>query len=347
VIHHARRARVAILLSLLAIAAAAAPVSATFPGTNGRIAFMRFDEFGLFQVWTANPDLTHQVQLTHAPDDGWFPHWSPDRTRIAFSSGRSDPDRSDGIEVHDVFTMRADGTDVRKVTDSVGYSATPSWSPDGRWLVFSADRADYPSSQGTYRIASDGTGPITRVTSLPAGSVWQELARYSPDGKRLVFTEYRQLPSDNPDDPPIEQSALFTVRHDGRDARQLTPWAISAADADWSPDGRQIVFSARLRENQQVQSVMVVDPNGQHLRQLTSGDGVSGDGPDFRYQESFNPAWSPDGSKIIFVRARYTDADGFAMGLMTMRPDGRNAAFISTLPAEEHQPDWGTARPFR
>ncbi len=89
--------------------------------------------------------------------------------------------------------------------------------------------------------------------------------------------------------------------------------------------------------------MMVVDENGHHLEELTRRDGLTGEGADFRYQESFNPAWSPDGRKVIFVRASYTDADGFAMGLMTMRPDGSRASFVSAARSEEHQPDWGTA----
>ena len=91
---HARRLLAAASLSLLVLASAAGPASAALqPGPNGRIAFMRFDEDGRFRVWAANPDMTHQVQLTHGPDwDGWFPTWSPDGTRIAFSSSHEDPD---------------------------------------------------------------------------------------------------------------------------------------------------------------------------------------------------------------------------------------------------------------
>ncbi len=132
---HARRMRAAILLSLLVVAAAATPASATLPGKNGQIAFQRFDADGHFQVWTANPDLTHQVQLTFGTDDGEWQSWSPDGSRIAFSSHRSDPDPTDDLEVIDVFTMRADGSGVRKITDSRGDKrVSPSWSPDGRWL---------------------------------------------------------------------------------------------------------------------------------------------------------------------------------------------------------------------
>src|SRR5262245_60154514 len=120
-IHHARRLATAFPIALLVIVALAAPAFATNPGPNGRIAFMRFDADGLFQVWVANPDMTHQVQLTNGPSDAWFPSWSPDGRRIVFASHRTDPDPTDDNEIMDVFTMRADGSDVRQVTRTDGY----------------------------------------------------------------------------------------------------------------------------------------------------------------------------------------------------------------------------------
>jgi TolB protein len=328
-----------VLVGLLIVAAT--PTAATFPGPNGRITFMRSDSDGRFQLWVADPDLSDQRQLTRGPvDDAWFPSWSPDGTRIAFSSSRTDPDPTDDREIHDVFTMRTDGTDVRRITDSNGYSGKPSWSPEGRWLVFDADRGDYPTRQGIYVVAADGSAPARRVTRLPGTSAWQELARFSPDGKSLVFDEARTIETE---DGPVDQTALFTVRLDGSKLRRVTPWEISAADADWSPDGRRLVFAARLAEADFVQSVMTIDPDGRGLRLLTPGDQARGEGDAFRYQESFNPAWSPDGRSIIFVRATYTEAQGFAMGLQTMKPNGSRRTALSF--GEEHQPDWGSVPP--
>ena len=347
-LHHARRLVAAISLALLVAATLAGPASATLPGENGRIVFMRFDADGRFQVWTANPDMTHQVQLTHGPDwDGWFPSWSPDHTRIAFSSYHEDPDPEGGPEIHDVYTMKADGTDVRKITDSQGYNGKPSWSPDGRWLLFDADRSDYPASQGIYRIRSDGSGSPQRITSLPAGSGWQELARYSPDGRRIVFNEVRVItvPQDDGATAEVEQAALFTVRADGTRLRRITPWELSAADADWSPDGSRLVFSARPASAQGLMDVMTVDADGRHLTNVSRDHHPSSPSADYDYVESFNPAWSPDGRLIVFVHAYWTEDLGFHMGLQTIRPNGTGRHWLSE--GEEHQPDWGSAPALR
>jgi TolB protein len=339
--HHARRRSLAAVCLVGMLLVSAGPASATFPGANGRITFMRSDSEGRFQVWVADPDMTDQQQLTEGPfEDGWFPSWSPDGTRIAFSSARTDPDPTDDREIHDVFTMRADGSDVRLITDSRGYSGKPSWSPDGRWLAFDADRGDYPARQGIYVVASDGSTPPRRVTRLPFTSGWQELARFSPDGRSLVFDEVRSIQTE---DGSVDQTALFTVRTDGSKLRRITPWEISAADADWSPDGKRLVFAARLAQADFMQSVMTIHADGRGLKLLTPGDQARGEGDAFRYQESFNPAWSPDGTRIIFVRATFTEAEGFAMGLQTMKPNGTGRMAMSF--GEEHQPDWGSVPP--
>jgi len=345
----ARRALAAASLALLAACAVAVPASATFPGPNGRLVFMRFEPDGRPQVWTANPDMTRQVQLTHGPEwDGWFPSWSPDHQRVAFSSYHEDPDPFGGPEISDVYTMKADGTDVRKLTDSHGYNGKPSWSPDGQWLLFDADRGDYPASQGIYAIRSDGSGGLRRITTLPADSSWQELARFSPDGSRIAFDEVRggnEVQNRRQFLLAGEQDAVFTVRPDGTDLRQITPWGMHIGDADWSPDGKRLVFSGQPSHIGNIGDVLISDADGSHLKDLTQDDGLTGIGRDsaVRYSESFNPAWSPDGATIVFVHAEYTTETGFHMGLQTMNPDGSGRAWLSQ--GEEHQPDWGSAPP--
>ena len=345
----ARARRITAIVAVLLLATvSAAPAAATYPGVNGRIAYMAFDEQGQFQIWTANPDLTHRVQLTDVSPGSSWPSWSPDGTRIAFQSGRTDPDPTDDQEVQDIFTMRADGTDLRQVTDSLGDSEKPAWSPDGRWLVFAADRADYPRSQGIYIVPSDGSAPPRRVTTLPTGSIWQELARYSPDGTRIVFTEYRggkELPNRQAGRTVAQQSALFTIRLDGTELRQVTPWGIAAGDADWSPDGARLVFGAQPTHQGNIGDIHVADADGGHLKDLTQDHGFTGPGrlSSVWYEESINPAWSPDGTQIIFLHFSFTEADGFEAGLQVMSPDGSNRRYLGSERVEGHQPDWGTA----
>jgi Tol biopolymer transport system component len=342
--------RVAPALALVIASVAVPPASAVLPGTNGRIAFMRFDADGFGQVWVANPDMTHQVQLTSGRNDGWFPTWSPDGARIAFGSGRADPDLDDGVQISDIFTMRPDGTDVRKLTDAVGDSEKPAWSPDGRWLVYSADRASYPDGMGLYLIRSDGRGTPQRLTSLPDGAIWQELARFSPDGSRIVFDEYRggHLLRNHQDGSVVgEQAALFTIRPDGTDKRQVIPWGVHGTDADWSPDRKRLVFAGQPTHIGNIGDVLVADADGSHLEDLTQDHGLTGIGSEtaFQYAESFNPAWSPDGTIIIFVHGEFTADSGFHGGFQVMNSDGTGRHWLSQ--AEEHQPDWSSVPAIR
>ena len=343
---HTRRTVAAVLAIVTLLALPGSHASAAFPGANGRITFMRVDADGWFQIWVADADMTNQVQITHGAGGSGFPSWSPDGTRIVFDSHRTDPDLNDDYEISDVFTMRPDGTDVVKLTDSVGFSGHPSWSPDGRWVIFDADRADYPRGQGLYLVRSDGSGGLRRLTSLPEGSIWQELGRFSPDGSRIVFDEGRGgtvLPNHREGTVVGEGWALFSVRADGSDRRQLTTWGSHCGDADWSPDGKRIVCGGQPTHGGNIGDVLILDADGRHLKDLTQDHGISGaTEPSFWYEESFNPTWSPDGRKITFVHASFRAEDGFRMGLQQMNPDGSGRTWLSQ--GEEHQPEIGPVR---
>src|SRR4029078_11749675 len=181
-LRHARRAVAAVLLTLVVIASATGPVAANFPGRNGQIVFQRFDADGNWQIWVANPDLSHQRQITFGPSDNSFPAWSPDGSRIAVQRHRTDPDPTDEIDIQEIFTMRPDGSDVRQITDLASDTEKPGWSPDGRRPLFAPNRAAYPRRIGLYTVRSNGAGAPRRLTHLTGPSFWQELARFSPDG---------------------------------------------------------------------------------------------------------------------------------------------------------------------
>jgi len=301
--------------------------SATSPGKNGRIVFMRKDAAGHWQVWVAGPRLDGAKRITAGPADSGWPVWSPDGRRLAFDSSRTDPDPNDSTPVNDVFTMNPDGTDVTRLTDSVGASADAAWSPDGSRIAFDADRGDPSSKQGIYSMRSDGSD-VRRITTLPPGYEYDLAPSISPDGKRLVFTRYRGKGCPQPF-CQSEKAALFVVALDGTGPRRLTSFAIHAGEADWSPDGKRIVFEAY--PHGPYGDVYVVGADGRDLRNLTRNPvGRAG---------SADPVWSPDGTKILFLDNRVVSGRG-RTGLTTMRPNGSVRTFLSRKNIESHQPDW-------
>ena len=106
---------------------AAGPADATFPGANGKIAFA---DFKTGQIYSINPDGTALTQLTHANGASFMPKWSPDGTKIAFSSDRSGEIR--------IWVMNADGSNQHLLApDAPGYrDFRPHYTPDGKRIVF-------------------------------------------------------------------------------------------------------------------------------------------------------------------------------------------------------------------
>jgi Tol biopolymer transport system component len=75
------------------------------------------------------------VELTNGPQSDNFPAWSPVGDRIAFSSDR------DGD--YEIYTIRPDGTDLKRLTHTPGNDAHMAWSRDGQWIAFTSTRAGF------------------------------------------------------------------------------------------------------------------------------------------------------------------------------------------------------------
>ena len=229
--------------------------------------------------------------------------------------------RGDG---NDIFKMNPDGTGVVKLTDSGSFNGDAGWSPDGSQIAFDSDRRNHQGRLEIHVMDADGSN-VRRLTTLPADAMFDLAPRFSPDGRRIVFTRYITDPG---------RSALFTVGVDGGGLKQLTPWGNGAADADYSPDGKKLVFEA-YPNAQCFGEIYTVDSDGQHLTNIADNRCHAG---------SSDPVWSPNGEKILFTQA-HAFSGGFGFGLATMNPDGSMRHFILRNPntnpdKEKHQPDW-------
>jgi hypothetical protein len=229
------------LASLVAFAVAGAawvlvappPAKAAFPGQNGRKVFWRLDSAGFVQTRVADKDLSDQVKLTSESADSGLAVWKPGSAKLAFDSNRADPDPTDA---RDRRHLQDEPRRLRcRQADRLGVLQRRRGLVTRRKkIAFNSDRRNHQGRFEIHVMNSDGTN-VRRVTTLPADAMFDLAPRFSPDGRRLVFTRYITDPG---------RSALFTVRADGGGLKQLTPWGNGASDADWSPEGKKLVFEA-------------------------------------------------------------------------------------------------------
>jgi dipeptidyl aminopeptidase/acylaminoacyl peptidase len=188
-------------------------------------------------------------QLTYTSDKNETnPTWAPDASYFVFSSNR---DAVAPKRTNQLYRMRHDGGEARKITDAKDGVSGFSFSPDGTWLVF---RSGESGREQLYRqAATDPTGaPATQIT---AGAAGVESWEWSPDGATI----YLSRPDSFDEDEAARKEEGFSV--DVKNA--ITPlsslWAITVATAEerqvagdatysvtgfsLSPDGQWIVFS--------------------------------------------------------------------------------------------------------
>ena len=143
-----------------------------------------------------------------------------------------------------------------QVTFDPGFELFPLWTPDGRRLIFTSDRA---GAQNLFWQAADGTGGVERLTESPNP---QAPTAVTPDGLRLIFTETFSNTSDD-----VMQMTL-----DG--TRRVTPLVQSPfveRNGVVSPDGRWLAYEANDSGRFEIYVRPFPDVNGGHWRVSTAG----------------------------------------------------------------------------
>ncbi len=280
---------------------------------------LRNGQFGDDGVFLVRPDGTDQHEVATAiPGEHIHPDWSSDGHSLVFAGLAGD--RHQIIR----FDPLSDptGAHAQQLTACAGSCADdmdPALSPTdakiayvevGGPLVPFGD-FEVPATQDL-RIATIAPGGLTHMrTLLQTRTTTMELnaPRWSPDGSHLVFWAERHVDDTG---QPVDQTAVFTIRADGTQLVQVTPWSMLAGDCDWSPDGTRLVFATHPLQvfnfDPVVSNLFTVRPDGTGLRQLTHST-TSND-------RATQAHFTPDGH-IIYTRVAtggrtlwLTNADG-------------------------------------
>ena len=203
-------------------------------------------------------------------------------------------------------------------------------------LLASPALATYPGDVGRLAFAMNGAdGNVDIYTALPNGSNVKRLTTdpgfdactaYSADGKRIAFCSDRSGAFE-----------IWAMDKNGKGQHAVTNTGGYAEFPDWSPNGRKIAFDGVQGTDPSNEIYVVNTRDGSGLTALTSCAG-SGAGCFNAY-----PAWSPDGSKIVYVHADDSDEDGNAINeqVWVMNANGSNKTQLTFTAADHDQtPDW-------
>ncbi|OGT92877.1 MAG: hypothetical protein A2083_01530 [Gemmatimonadetes bacterium GWC2_71_9] len=210
------------------------------------------------------------------------------------------PDYSQGyvwrLEEFDIFTARADGRDLRRLTGAPGYDAEATLSPDGRRIVFTSVR-DGDLDIHTMNVDGSDVRRLTTELGYDGGPF------FSHDGRLIVYRayhpetpaeqeQYRRLLAQHLVRP--SRMELWVMNADGSGRRQITNLGGANFAPYFTPDDRRIIFASN-HGNPRGRNfdLYLVNLDGTGLEQVTAH-------PDF---DSF-PMFSPDGRKLVWASNR-------------------------------------------
>lgn len=220
-----------------------------------------------FDIWVINLDGSGATDLTNSPGDESDPSWSPDGTRIAFTS-----DRINDLEQVFVSTIACEPIPgsckaEKPFNLSAGYAveSSPVWSPDGSTIAVSASINGAP---GRIFLRAPTPGEPTKFDRRDQIIGADDLA-WSPDSQMLAFT-WRQ--------PTMNEVWLATIADRGASPTRLTD-SLGNKEPSFSPDGNWIVFTSTRDQNPEVYIMAIGGAGQKNLTNYTGRD--------------LQPAWQP------------------------------------------------------
>ena len=266
------------------------------------------------QIYTMRSDGSDVSMVSTGLGRTTCSYFFPKKRRILYSSTHAAakecpprPDYSRGYvwpiyPSYDIFTARADGSDLRQLTSTPGYDAESTFSTDGRKIVFTSMR---DGDLDIYTMDMDGKGVRRLTTELG----YDGGPFFSRDGKQIVYrayhpqtpeqiARYRQKLGENLIEPTVFE--IWVMNSDGTNKRQVTHLGKASFAPYFFPDGRRIIFASNVNDPKGRNfDLYAIDVDGTNLERIT-------------YEETFDgfPMFSPDGRKLVFSSNRNAKTRG-------------------------------------
>jgi TolB protein len=231
---------------------------------HGQLAAVRAGPGNTKEIVLVDVDGENQRAVTRNASVNLSPGWSPDGTRLAWTSFRR------GTPLAYLKDLRTGG--VRSLAGKGDTGLSPSFSPDGRYVAVART---IDSETDIWLLDARTGAPVRQLTT---GGGIDISPCFTPDGRRVVFSSERGgTPS------------IYAVAVDGGTPVRVTPFGGRLTDPVVSPDGRRVAFVVQHGSF----DVWVSNLDGTGLVHITSGQGDNED-----------PTWSPDGHYLAFTSTR-------------------------------------------
>jgi Tol biopolymer transport system component len=273
-------------------------------------------DMGCDQIFTMNIDGSDQKMVSTGKGRTTCSYFFRNKKRIMYASTHMgapecppNPDFSQGYvwaiyPDYDIFTAKPDGSDVKRLTNSPGYDAEATISPDGKKVVFTSTR-DGDLDIYTMDLNGKNVKRLTDALGYDGGPF------FSPDGKTIVYRSfhpktdaekkrYKERLAEDLIEP--NNFELWIMNVDGSNKRKITNLGAASFAPFFHPDGKKIIFSSNhFADDSRKRNfdLLMINTDGTGLERITT-------------YESFDgfPMFTRDGKKLVFASNRNAATQG-------------------------------------
>lgn len=286
---------------------------AYFSFDGQRLSYQTTLGHGCDQIYSMKIDGTDKKLVSTGDGRTTCSHYSADNKQIFYASTHlvskqcpAPPDQSLGyvwgiFDGYDIFSVGADGKNLKQLTKTPGYDAEATVGKDGR-VVFTSVR---DGDMELYSMNADGSD-VRRLTNMPGpdGGPF-----FSPDGTKIVWRGYHPAPGAELDQyfSLLKKAVwkpttleVYIMDRDGKNVKQVTNLGKANWAPYWTPDSKRIIFASNHKDPKGRNfDLFLVNLDGSGLEQVTYNDTFDG-----------FAMFSPDGKKLVFASNRNDAKEG-------------------------------------